>query len=491
MSFAEKLRAGLGDLFTSGPVEIRENGGRTMPMPPLSWEVRGAEDKPLLHLWAENCNVTRRVLAIADQSNERILLSVERFGRSSPGRMEIIRLSFQRNPKQISREDFRELLRRILAEKFPDETVERLSVAPDLEHSLSRVYARGISRKGAIRGAFLAVPEGETQDAIESSLTFALLWLERARQSRGNASVSFLRLILPEGKAALLGHQLNALDRRLAIQVYELNYRLEQVERTDPRANGNINSWLAPRHESELLLDRARSDLAGIVAMAPEAISPHVVPREPEVLLRFRGLPFARWREGVVTYGTGKTWRELRGRNEHELKQLLQNLRNLRNPAADPRHLFYRAQPERWMQAMVMQDVNRVDVALDPEYVYEQVIARTAGQHGVLDLLTVTKSKRLAILEFKAAENPELPLQAADYWDRIRRHQAQGDLVRYGYFPHLQLQDAPPIVYLVAPALRFHPTTGTILSYLSAEMEVVRVGLAENWRRGLRVVMRQ
>jgi hypothetical protein len=67
------------------------------------------------------------------------------------------------------------------------------------------------------------------------------------------------------------------------------------------------------------------------------------------------------------------------------------------------------------MQAMVMQDVNRVDISLDPEHVYEQVIARSAGQHGVLDLLTVTKSKRLAILEFKAAENPELPLQAADF----------------------------------------------------------------------------
>jgi len=47
-----------------------------------------------------------------------------------------------------------------------------------------------------------------------------------------------------------------------------------------------------------------------------------------------------------------------------------------------------------------------------------------------------------------------------------------------------------PLVYLVAPALRFHPTTDTLLRYLTPEMEVVRVGLAESWRGGVRVVMR-
>lgn len=128
---------------------------------------------------------------------------------------------------------------------------------------------------------------------------------------------------------------------------------------------------------------------------------------------------------------------------------------------------------------------------LDPQHVYAQVIAKSGAQHGVLDLLTVTRMKRLAILELKATENPELPLQAADYWERIRRHQAQGDLARYRYFSDVELQAAPPIVYLVAPALRFHPTTETILNYLSPEMEIVRVGLAEGWRNGLRVVMRQ
>jgi hypothetical protein len=56
-----------------------------------------------------------------------------------------------------------------MAEGFPDETVEKMSIARDLEHSLSRLHARGISRKGSMRCASLAVPEGETPDAIEST----------------------------------------------------------------------------------------------------------------------------------------------------------------------------------------------------------------------------------------------------------------------------------------------------------------------------------
>ena len=72
-----------------------------------------------------------------------------------------------------------------------------------------------------------------------------------------------------------------------------------------------------------------------------------------------------------------------------------------------------------------------------------------------------------------------------------RWHQQCGDFSRYGYFPGLELQPTPPLVYLIAPALRFHPTTGSLQSYLSPEMEIIRVGLAENWRSGLRVMFRQ
>jgi hypothetical protein len=103
----------------------------------------------------------------------------------------------------------------------------------------------------------------------------------------------------------------------------------------------------------------------------------------------------------------------------------------------------------------------------------------------------VTCSGRLAIGELKASEPIHLPLQAARCWLRIRRHLERCDFDRYGYFPGIELQAAPPLVYLVAPALRFHPSTYILLRFLSPELENTRVGLAEGERRGLRVVMRQ
>jgi len=73
----------------------------------------------------------------------------------------------------------------------------------------------------------------------------------------------------------------------------------------------------------------------------------------------------------------------------------------------------------------------------------------------------------------------------------VRHHLERDELSRYGYFPGVQLQAAAPLVYLVVPALRFHPATDELLRYLSPDVDVVRVGLVESWRRGVRVVMRQ
>jgi hypothetical protein len=65
------------------------------------------------------------------------------------------------------------------------------------------------------------------------------------------------------------------------------------------------------------------------------------------------------------------------------------------------------------MQFLVMKDASRIDAMLDPKNIEEQVIAKWGGPHGVLDLLAVTRTKRLAIIEWKAMENRQLPLQAA------------------------------------------------------------------------------
>src|SRR5258708_20796231 len=73
------------EFAAAGPAELRENGARVAPLATLSWEVRGNSEKPLLHLWSENHNLTRRVLAITDHSERRPAPAVGCFGRAQPG----------------------------------------------------------------------------------------------------------------------------------------------------------------------------------------------------------------------------------------------------------------------------------------------------------------------------------------------------------------------------------------------------------------------
>lgn len=492
MKFAEELEASLKEFLVTGPVDLHENGIRTSFVAGPSWQVRGDSEKPLLHLWSERFNLTRRVLAITDHSDERLVLAVERFGRAKPDRLEFVRREFERGARQLSREEFREQLNRLLVEQFPDETVESLTVSADLEHSLSGNYARGLLRRGSLRYAVLAVPRGESSDTTDNSLTFALLWLSRVLHSNARGSVAGLRLILPKNAAQTVAHRFGALNPRLSVELYEHDSMLNEVEKVDPRSAGNVDTWLVPARESQSLLQRARPALDAILAMQPKAVSLHPAVHTREVWLRFRGLPFARWEDGRIYFGIGECRKELTTASQPAFKQLLQDLELRRHPLAeDTRHTLYRAQPERWLESLALEDVTRVDATLDARFAYSQVFASTGGEHGILDLLTVTRSGRLAIIELKASEHIHLPLQAADYWLRLRKHLERGEIARYGYFPGIELQSVPPLVYLVAPALRFHPSTDEVLRCLSPELEIVRVGLAESWRRGFRVVMRQ
>lgn len=492
MNLAAELEASLKEFLAAGLVDLHENGGRVSFASGPSWEVRGNGEKPLLHLWAERFNLTRRVLAITDHSEQRLVLAVERFGRAKPDRLEFVRREFERGGRQLSREDFCAQLRTLLAEQFPDDTVESLTISADLEHSLSGNYARGLLRRGSLRFATLAVPPGESSDTTDNCLTFGLLWLSRLRHSRAGGTIAGLRVILPKNSARTVAHRLGALNPRLPVDLFEQAPMLNVLEKIDPRSASNVDTWLVPARESESLMQRARQELNSIVVSEAKSISLHPVVQTREVWLRFRGLPFARWDDGRVYFGISDCRRELTPTSQTDFRRLVSDLARYRHPlATGTRHALYRAQPERWLESLVREDVTRVDAVLDPRFVYSQVFASAGGEHGILDLLTVTRSGQLAIIELKASEHIHLPMQAADYWLRVRKHLERGEISRYGYFPGVELQQIPPLVYLVAPALRFHPSTDELLKFLSPELEVVRVGLAESWRRGLRVVMRQ
>lgn len=492
MSLSSELQETLREFSASGPAELRENGTRVAALSLLSWEVRGNPEKPLLHLWSQQLNLTRRVLAITGHSEQRLSLAVECFGRSKPDRLEFLRTDTERSPAKVSREAFAQAIRTLCENAFPDETLDSLSCEADLEHSLSGNYVRGALRRGRALWALLAVPESHEARDPARCLTFALLWLDRLAQRAGRSAPAGIRLVVPPGAAEALVHLLPALRADLRVEVFERDPVLETLRKIEPPEAANFSSRLVAARETEALVARAREQLDSLLAHFDGAISFHANEGAKEVIVRYRGLSFLRWHESGISFGPGHPQKRLELAKKNSVQELFRQLETHRHPlAANRRHPMYRMQAERWLEFLVREDVARIDPALDSRFAYSQVAASTGAEHGILDVLSVTRNGRLAILELKAEEDPVFLLQAARYWLRIRLHLEQGDFPRYGYFPGIPLQTKLPLIYLVAPALRFHPATSVLLRYLDPQIEVVRVGLSESWRRGLCVVLRQ
>ncbi len=232
-----------------------------------------------------------------------------------------------------------------------------------------------------------------------------------------------------------------------------------------------------------------------------------------EIAFLCHGLEFARVRSGFVpgtfrrsleiTVGHGTAETPLTDANADALRTLIAELFDRRQPAGDPADELFRTQPERWLESTLLHDLPSLDPAFAPAPVYAQVPAFTGAgaslDRGMLDLLTVTTRQRLAVIEVKANEDLHLAMQGLDYWIRVREHHLSrvdpatglGSLQAHGYFPATRLQAEPPHLYLVAPALRIHPATETILRYLDPAVEWTLIALDERWRTQLRPVWRR
>ena len=494
-----ELSHALDGITASGAAEIREDGEWLAELAAPHCELRLEGKNPLVHLWSDKRNLTRRVLRVRERSQDRVVLEVQRFGRATPSRLEVVRAQSPRPAKRVTREQFCAGFSRTLAESFPDATIESLTASPDLENSFSGVYARGCMHEGSRAWAVMAAAPGESSAAMEGILAFGVLWLDWLRGHAKVRAIQGLRLFVPEGAGTCVRERCAALSSNAGVEVLEFRATDGRMLEMDLADTGNLESLLVPRGEAESARAAARDAIRRIHPLAlhmPPAgneIGLRLVPGTSEVSLGFRGLKFGSWssREGI-SFGLGDLREKLTPATEPALDELMRTLDLYRSPlASDTRHRLYRAAPERWLETFVLDDPTKLDAHLDPHHLYSQVPALTAGDRGVLDLLGVTLRGRLVVIELKASEDIQLPIQAVDYWLRVCRHQREGDFHRYGYFSGIELDPKPPLVWIAAPALRFHSATDILLKYVSPEIRITRIGLNENWRRGLKVIFRQ
>jgi hypothetical protein len=466
---------------------LLEPGEELLPIGAANFDLEMRGSRLTLQAWDTTRNLTRRVTGVEQAAAGRLELTVEKFARRE-GCVFLLDLARhagaemgRRSGRLVLRERFRLFLRR----QFPEWTLAELSAEPDLEHSLSPAFPRAFLRHGQHGWAAIACPpEGDAAAVV----SFGLIWLAYLRERQRHAAMEGLALYVPAGRERAAALRLLCLDPA-AVHLELFRYTEQDfITAVDADDYGNLDTRLEPCRRPEPnqahgWAERWRTllELPGV-----ESIARH----DGRVSLRVHGIEFAESSGGELLFGLGE--RRLVGpRHLHEIERLVEELVRARSPkTGDPAHPLYRQAPEAWLESEARAGIETLDATLLPDPIYGQVPAFAGGARGILDLLAVDRDGRLAVIELKASADLHLPLQALDYWIRVKWHLDRGEFGRFGYFPGIALRTDPPRLLLVAPSLEFHPTTETILSFFSRTIDVERIGLAVEWRKGLEIMFR-
>jgi hypothetical protein len=438
-----------------------------------------------LEAWSDRRNLVRRVTGIEQESRGKLVLRIERFGKRT-GTLALVDLrrpAGQDATLHSARLEFREQFRRFLRRQFPLYKVAELTTEPDLEHSLSPAYPRALLRRAS--SAWVAI--GASPDAFhaEGVLTFGLIWLDYLRGREPGLAIQGLILYLPAGREKTTCLRLLFLDPAAA-QATAFAYDTEAAEvRIDLGDYGNLDTRLEPCRR------RVPSELDKLVGEVLEVAGVERIERSNgEQSLRVHGIEFARTAGNELLFGLSGR-RAANGSNLSEFCGLAKELSRLRSPdARDHMNPLYMRNPEAWLESQVRCHIEQIDASLLPTSIYGQVPAFAAADRGVLDLLAIDGKGRLAVLELKASEDVHLPLQALDYWMRVKWHLDRGEFSANAYFPGIEPRNQPPRLLLVSPALDFHPSNERVLRYFSPSIPVERIGVGLDWRRELKVMFR-
>jgi hypothetical protein len=439
-----------------------------------------------LECWDETRNVVRRIRTVIKARRGFLELEVERFG----GRTGSLLLLDQADASNTAatrkgiRLKYRERFRMSLRRQFSDWKLVELSTEPDLHHSLSPAYPRALLRRGS--QAIAAIGAAEDSLDPDGALTFGLIWLDYLRRREKRLSVGALAIFIPIGAENTTCHRVRYMNPQ-AVQVRVFVHGSGILEEpVNPGDYTNISTHLdpfrAPAPDAELSgwLDRL-SAIEGVERR-------HVA--DGSVSLAIRGLEFARTSGSTLLFGID---RRDAGRAEQlpEIESLARGISCLRQAsAADRTNPLYLRHPEAWLESQVRYFIQRLDATIRDAPLYRQAPQFAAGHRGIVDLLAADYDGRLVVVEVKASQDIHLPLQALDYWMRVKWHLERGEFEGRGYFPGIPLLHSAPRLILVAPALDFHPANETVLQYFSQEILVERIGIGIEWRQELRVMFR-
>jgi hypothetical protein len=384
---------------------------------------------------------------------------------------------------------------------MPPVKIERAGLSPGLRRDQPGRYARIILRLPRERIAVTGTVAQSDPRNVDSLFSSALLWFARVQASPGRPPINRL-LIVVEPNILEGARQRQVLLReavRARIDLLQLDDEGQKVESTSPWERKYLWRKRLPRFPPVVemkIADRVNE----IVAFAPAAID--VVASRHGQTLRYHGLPFARARRVMnrdrLWFGVEGSPRQLLD-DYHRVdwQKLLHDLQQYRTASCrDRHHWFYRAAGEAWLESILRRDITK----LDPGLIIAPLHAQFRTSHGApargagarpIDLLALRHDGRLVVIELKVTEDREHVFQGVDYWRRVEAHRRRGHISAARLFDDREISDESPLVYLVAPALRFHSSFSTLARMIARDIEIYRFDINEDWRRGVRVVRRE
>lgn len=505
-------------LATHPAAAVLEEGRVVFDMRSARYSISESHGRCLLQLWSDERNLVRTVVG-AEERAKCLRISTRRMGSSRPQSLEFVPSSDRRTPttRDNARRNYQRLLERVLARDFIGAKPDGFRSAMDLEHSFGPAYARGRLLRGSAADAVIGVGESESAPTIDGVLTLGLLWLDQCQQhSDARRHFGGLKVVVPAGAWRTTAERMAWLNGSAAeFQLFTLDERSEELARVDIRDTGNLESRLVHAFSAQAALERCRAGVNRLMELIPQGARDRIELRArsaAEVALLLHGLEFARVRRGAaahsfsaedeISFGAGANETVLTGANAEACRELFARLFAARRPDGEHGDALFRMHPERWLESRLRSELPEVLPGLRGDLMYTQVPALSAGERGMLDLLTLDRDGRLTVVEVKADEDLHLPLQALDYWIRVRalnadRQPAAGGgrqlsaFERMGYFPGVEVSPRAPRMLLAAPALRIHPANQPVLRYLAPQIEWELIALSEYWRHDLSVVFRK
>jgi hypothetical protein len=497
---------------------LLEEGRVLFDMRCAHYSVAESHGRCLFQLWSDERNVVRTVVEVQERAHC-LRLMTRRMGAAKPQALELVPTSDRRTPtaRDAARRNYQRLLERVLTRNFLGAKVDGLRSAMDLEHSFGPAYVRGRLLRGTSADAVIGAGEAESADMVQGILTLGILWLDLCRQkAEGRRHFGGLKVIVPANAWRTTAERMAWLNHGAAdFQLFTLNERSEELTEVDFRDTGNLESRLVHAFSPSAAIERCGAGIDRLLALVPDAERKRVevCPRSAtSVGLLLHGLEFARVRHGFApgtfarqedaSFGAGASETPLNGETEGLCRELLARLFASRHADGAQTDALFRMQPERWLESELRAGIAEVFPRLRSDLLYSQVPALSVGDRAMLDLLTLDRDGRLVVVELKADEDLHLPLQALDYWIRVRalnedRQALAGEarplsaFERQGYFAGAEVSPQSPKLLLAAPALRIHPANEPVLRYLSPQVEWELAALSEHWRRELKVVFRK